>query len=59
MASLQLTAGTVHEEPGGKVEVEGGCVKLLNKHLQLVMAYFLRPGEIVRRSSEGVYVVEL
>lgn len=60
MASLQLTAGSVHSEPKGSVTFDGGCVKLLDAKGKMVFGYKLRDGETIRRGEkEDEYIVEL
>lgn len=62
MVSLKLKSGTAVEVERGEVYMVGSCVVLeehkLNGEELLVTSYCLFPGEIVRRVSEGVYVVE-
>jgi hypothetical protein len=61
---LKLTIGetSVFEVKKGGVEIVGSCVVLNesteNLAQRLVVAYCLKPGDKVRRISEGEYAVE-
>ena len=62
--SLQIGQGSPVTVKDGQLRVEHGVVALLESvkgttELEFVLGYALRPGETVRRTSKGVYVVEL
>jgi hypothetical protein len=66
MVSLTLKGGSRVEVVDGLVAMEGACVVLYKKvgrnsnnpRHEIELAYALQPGEIVRRTGEGDYVVE-
>jgi hypothetical protein len=56
--SLKLKGGSEHVEEGGSVDVVGSCVVLIDNESEVVIAYCLLPGEIVRRVGKGEYAIE-
>ena len=58
IVSLKLKSGTEVEADGGHVKVFSSCAILYDEDDNIVIAYCLIPGEIVRRVEEGKYVVE-
>ena len=62
MDSLTLKGGSKVEVVSGDVTISGNCVQLIEytgvNSQEMVVAYALQPGEIVRRIGKGEYIVE-
>lgn len=57
IVSLRLPMGTKRELENGSVHIEGSCVILEDRHGELVIAYCMKPGDVLTQ-KDGEYVVE-
>ena len=60
---MLIREGSVFEVEKGYVDIEGSCVTLREDagdtgFAKIVVSYCLKPGDKVRRISEGEYAVE-